>query len=253
MLLLYRISIIISFLLSMLACGTFSGEDKNLAVKYLQVGSSQLESGSYPQALATLLKAESLDPENPVIQNNLGLAYFVRDHFDEAISHIQKAIEIKSDYSDAYNNIGKVYLEMGDHTNAIINLEKALSDLTYTSPEKPLVNLGTVYFKLKNYKRAEVYFEKALSLHRENCLAHTYLGRCFYEEKKYDKASLELDRATGFCQKSGFDEPQYYAGISYFELGSRDKAIARLENLIKLYPSGKYAEKARSMLEIMKR
>jgi Tfp pilus assembly protein PilF len=120
------ISLITAIIFS--GCGSFSSSDKGLAVRYLQVGTSQLESGNFPQALSSLLKAESLDSDNPVIQNNLGLAYFVRDHFKEAIDHIQKAIEIKSDYTDAYNNLGRVLIEVGDYQKAIAYLEKSLVD-----------------------------------------------------------------------------------------------------------------------------
>jgi tetratricopeptide (TPR) repeat protein len=106
---------------------------------------------------------------------------------------------------------------------------------------------------MKKFDKARIYFEKSLAIQRTNCLAHSFLGRALYEEKKFDKAALELDRAIGFCQKDGFDEPHYYSGLSYFDLGAKDKAIARLEALIKLFPGGKYADKARSMLEVMKR
>src|SRR5579871_2092090 len=146
------------FLGVLAGCGSLtSSKDSANAQLQLELGTSQLESGAYPQALASLLKAESMDPDNPIIQNNLGLAYFVRERYKEAETHIRKAISLKSDYSDAHNNLGRVLIEMGRYKEAVAELQKVVSDLTYGTPEKPLINLGIVYFRVKNFETAKSY------------------------------------------------------------------------------------------------
>ncbi len=235
------------------ACGSFSSSDRESAQMHLQVGTSQLQSGAYPQALATLLKAESLDPDSAIIQNNLGLAYFVREHYTDAEKHLKKAIDLKEDYSDAHNNLGRTLIELGNYPQAIKELELPAKDLTYTAPDKPLLNLGIAYFKMKKFETAASYFSRSIDIQRDNCLAHSYLGRSYFELKNFIKASLELDRATSFCQRSQFDEPIYYAGLSYYQQGQRELAIGRLDDLLKLYPNGKYRDRAKSMLEVMRR
>lgn len=219
----------------------------------LQVGTSQLQNGAYPQALSTLLKAESLDPENPVIQNNLGLAYYVREHYTEAEKHLRKAISLQPEYSDAHNNLGRTLIELNNFSQAVAELDIAVKDLTYTAPDKPLLNLGIAYFKMKKYDMAAAYLSRSIDIQRDNCLAHTYLGRAFFEQKNYSKASVELDRATAFCQRSLFDEPLFYASLSFYQQGQRDIAVGRMEDLLRLYPNGKYRDRAKSMLEVMKR
>jgi len=233
----------------MAACGSFRANEKDSAALHLRVGTSQLQSGAYPQALSSLLQAESLDPENAVVQNNLGLAYFVRERYSLAEKHIRRAVEINSEYSDARNNLGRVLIEQGKYQEAIIELNKVVQDLTYQSPEKPLLNLGLVYFQMKNYLNAKYYFTKTVDLQRDNCLAQSYLGRTLFELKQYQKASEQLDRAVGFCQRSLFDEPHYYSALSYYQAGNKSKSAARLEELIKLYSNGKYVEKAKKMLQ----
>lgn len=235
-----------------IACGNFRTSEKESAALHLRVGTSQLQSGAYPQALASLLQAESLDPENPIIQNNLGLAYFVREKYSLAEKHIRRAIDIDSNYSDARNNLGRVLAEQGKYQEAIAELNKVTQDLTYQYPEKPLLNLGIVYFQMKNYSNAKYFFSKTVDLQRDNCLAQSYLGRTLFELKQYKKASEQLDRAVGFCQRSLFDEPHYYSALSYYQSGNKAKAAARLEELIKLYANGKYVEKAKMMLQEIK-
>jgi type IV pilus assembly protein PilF len=243
--------LIFSFLLS--ACGTFNSADKKTAELELQLGTSQLQSGNYPQALTSLLRAEKLDPESAVIQNNLGLAYYVREHFTEAEAHLRNAIKLQENYSDAHNNLGRTLIELGDYSQAVAELNIAAKDLTYPTPEKPLINLGVAYFKMKKYETAMTYLGKALNIQRDNCMAHNYYGRSLYELKSYPKAAQELDHAASFCQRTMFDEPLYYSALSYYEIGQRDLAMDRLGTLMKLYPNGKYIDRAKSMLEMMRK
>ena len=227
--------------------------DKETAALHLQIGTEELQNGAYPQALTTLLKAESLDPDSAPIQNNLGLAYYVREKYQEAESHIKKAIEIDPKYSDAHNNLGRVYLETGRYEDAIRELKLVENDLTYVNPEKAYLNLAIVYFRKKSFPESIEYLNKTLNIQRDNCVARNYLGRNYYEQKQYGRASEELDRAVSFCKRALFDEPSYYSALSYYSLGRQDKAEARLEEMIKLFPNGQYYEKAKSMLDIMKR
>ena len=245
--------VIIGIFLSLAACSSLSQSDSDLAKLHLSLGTSQLQSGNYPQALEELLKAQELDSSNEVVQNNLGLAYFVRDRFDLAEIHVRKALAINPQYSDARNNLSRILIERGLYSEAATEARTVTLDLTYPFPEKPLVNLGMAYFKLKNFTAAKATLLKALENQRDNCLANSYYGRSLFELHETSKASDALDKAVGFCERSQFDEPHYYSGLAYFELGQKEKAEARLEELIKLYPQGKYSDKAKSMLETMKR
>lgn len=235
------------------ACSSFSKEDEEAAKIHLQIGTSQLQEGNYPQALSELLKAESLDPKNPLIQNNLGLAYYYRGRADLAETRIRKALTLNPGYTDARSNLARVLTERGRYIEAAREAELATEDLTYPHPEKPLINLGIALFKLGQYEKARKTFQKALDFQRDNCLAQSYYGRCLFELKQYRQSAEALDRAAGFCQESQFDEPQYYSALSYYELGEKSKAEYRLEGIIKLYPQGKYTDKAKSMLDTIRR
>ncbi len=217
------------------------------------VGTSQLQDGSYPQALEELLRAQSYDPTNPAIQNNLGLAFFMRERFDLAEIHIRKALEINATYTDARNNLSRVLIERGQYPLAIAEAQKVIDDLTYPNPEKGLINQGVAFFKLNQFQRAKENFLKALGFQRDNCLANSFYGRSLLELKDHKNASEALDTAVGFCQRMQFDEPHYYSALAYFELGQKAKSENRFEELIRLYPQGKFSGKAKSMLEIIRK
>ena len=49
-----------------------------------------------------------------------------KGHLDEAISHYQKALEIKPDYADAHGNLGNAFLQEGQVNDAIAHYQMAL-------------------------------------------------------------------------------------------------------------------------------
>lgn len=220
---------------------------------HLKIALGHLSAGNQPQALAELLQAEKLDDSNPAIQNNLGLTYFFRERLDLAEIHLRNAIDLKPNYSEARNNLGRILIERGKYKEALVEIQKVIDDLTYPTPERAYSNMGLAKFKQNEFESSKKYFLKAIELQRENCMALTYYGRCFYELKDFKRSAEVLDKAVGFCMKSQYDEPHYYSALSYYQIGQVVKAETRLEDLIKLYPDGKYVEKAKTALETMKR
>lgn len=235
------------------SCGTLTGRDTRAAELHLELGTSQMMQGNYPEALVTLLEAERLDPKNPTTQNNLGLLYFMRQRYELSEKHIRQALQIKPEYSDARNNLARVLIERGRFPEAIQEAQVVTQDLTYTSPEKAYVNLSMAYFRAAQYEQAKRASLKAIEYQRDNCLAHNYYGRSFFEEKNYKRASEALDRAVGFCMRTQYDEPHYYSALAYFQLGQQKRSEARFEELIKIYPEGQYVEKSKEMLELIRR
>ena len=234
-------------------CASLHSDDQKTAQIHLQLGVSQMSQGNYPQALKELLTAQELDPDNALIQNNLGLAYFVRDRFDLSEKHLLKAVSLRPEFTDARNNLVSVYLEQAKYDQASIEANKVAADLTYASPEKAQINLGLIHFRKNQFSLAKVKFQKAMELQKDNCFASSYYGRSLYELKDLKRAAEALDQAVGFCKRSQFDEPHYYSALTYYQLGDADKAVARLEELIKIYPQGRYVDKSKVMLETIKK
>lgn len=234
------------------ACSQRSIKSEQRAHYHLQIGNGLLSKGLYPAALSEFLKAEELDPENAVIQNQLGLAYFVRNQVDKAETHFKKAIFLEPKFTEARNNLGRVYIEKKQYRSAIQELNVAAKDLLYSEPDKIQSNLGLAFFNLKDYSQAEKYFYEALKIQRKNCFALTYYGRSLYELSSYDKAAESLDLAMETCKNLKVEDPYYYSALSYMKTGQREQAVARLEEGLNLYPQGELAPKARSMLEILK-
>ncbi len=237
-----------------IGCSTSNSNSRNQEKSqlYLELGTSHLQQGNYPAALRALLDSERMDPSNSTTQNNLGIAYLVREKYDLSEAHFKKALELRPDYTDARNNLGRLYLDVGMYDRAVKELEKTAKDLTYDQPEKSWSNLGQAYFFVKQYERAKVAFQNSLRNRPGSCFTMNYYGRSLFELKQYKFAAESLDQAIRLCEKSKFDEPNFYSGMSFYKLGSVELAKTRFEEILHLYPESTYAAKAKEMLELLK-
>jgi Tfp pilus assembly protein PilF len=235
----------------LVGCQAAKKDGNERAILHMQMGTGFLSKGQYPQAMSELLKAEQLDPENPIILNNLGLAYYMRGRAKTAEEKFRKAIKIASKFSDAKNNLARVLIDDRKLDEALVLLHQVEEDLTYPSPEKTLSQLGMAYFELGQYKKAEEYLSRSLELRRESCTTAHYYGRTLYELKRLKQSAEVLDQAIEYCRAAKFEEPLYFSAMSYFSIGDREKSRARLDELIKDYPQSKYVAKAKGMLELL--
>lgn len=218
----------------------------------MQIGTAFFQNGRYPQALQEFLLAEELDPDHPAIQNNLALSYFVREKFELALKHINRAIELKQNYTEAYNNRSRILIELGRFAEAIKDADVVVADLTYPQPVRGLNNKALALFRQGSFNESRQLAIKAVQLDRKSCLSQILLGRSELELDDIKAAARSLDRAIEVCGDDTLDEAAYFAGLAHFKLGAQEKAIARLEKIIKTSPNGQFAKKAKSLLEIMR-
>lgn len=249
----FVISLSIFFTLGLLlsSCATQSVSKKELAHSHLRLGTDRLQEGNYPAALTELLKSVELDPKNPIAHNNLALAYYVRDKHQEALNHLRIAIDLNSKYTDARNNLGRVYISLKMYDDAIRELTTVAEDLTYPTPEKGQANLALAHFQKGDYIKARDYAMLALKSNKEFCPAQATYGQSLFFLEDFDKAARIFDRMTSACEVEK-EMAHYYAGLCHFRLGSKSKAIGRMEQAVSLFPEGEYTEKAQNMLKIMK-
>ena len=137
---------------------------KEIAIATQRVGEGFYNAGNYTSALQSLLEAYETIPDDPYLNNSLGLVYLAKKRFDLAEDHFKKALELKKDYFDAKNNLGAAYLKQEKWSQAIECFEHVSRSLVYGYPEIPYANLGWAYFHQKKYEKADFYFNKSLQI-----------------------------------------------------------------------------------------
>ena len=235
-----------------LSCSHIKKKHKDQSLLYLQIGNSHLMHGNYPESLDALLKAKKLNPYNPVIQNSLGLAYFVRRKYILAEEHFLNALELNETYTQARINLGQLLLAIGDTDLAIQNLLITQDDLTFNQPEKISFNLGIAYFSKGDYKKAEEQFKFTL-LHssKKNCSTYIYHGRTLLKQGFYEKALESFNLSRVICRKNKReDESLYYTGLCYFHTNQKGKAKQSWKKIMKGSSRNLYTKKAEKMLKL---
>jgi type IV pilus assembly protein PilF len=233
------------------SCTTFRGS-RDSAFPYVQLAEKQLASGQNPQALSTLLKGESVEPDSPLIHNQLGLVYFAFGKYEKSAEHLKRAVRLDENFSEARNNYARTLIELKQYADARAQLDVVINDLTYLKQPLAYSNYGLTYFREGQFKKAIPWLQKSIALNKTNCLTYTTYGRALYELKDYRGALPVFDIAVHLCKKNNFDEAHYFAALTYFKSGDKTKGVALMNETLLLYPDGAYQEKAKSMLELMR-
>ena len=211
----------VSFLLltSCASQGVNPGGKKEIALATQRVGEGFYSAGDYSLALKNLLEAYETIPNDPYLNNSLGLVYLAKDRYDLAETHFKRALELKKDYVDAKNNLGAAYLKQEKWSLAVECFEDVSKNLIYAYPEIPLSNLGWAYFHQKKYGKAISYFTKSLEINPRFLISIHGLASVYLETKEHLQAieflNQELKREPSAAILHS-DLAKAYEGINDF-------------------------------------
>jgi tetratricopeptide (TPR) repeat protein len=91
----------------------------------LALATKWLRAGRPAEAVAPLRDAALLQPSNPIIQHDLGLACLEVGRVPDAIAALQRAVASNPRYTDAYFRLGIALEKLGDIDGAIVAYERA--------------------------------------------------------------------------------------------------------------------------------
>ncbi len=153
---------------------------------YTSIVPLQIE-GAYEQAKDAYEQARALNPTNPAILLAAARLEAARGSNENARDLVSQALELKNNYSEAIFFLSQIEIADG-------NLETALSSV-----------------------------ESAAVLEPNNPLIFFQLGLLRYQGKSWQNAIEAFERAVGL--NNLYANARYFLGLSYAEVGQRDKAI----------------------------
>ena len=243
----FRLGIIL-ILVFTVACATAQDPLRNKKAEAARnLGEAYLREGNFTQALKELLKAESLNPDDPYLQNDIGLTYYGKRKYDDAIRHYKKALDLKSDYAPAMNNLGNAYMAQKRWDSAIEYYEQALDSALYATPHYSLSNLGAVYYEKQDYRRSEQYYLEALEHEPDFVQALRGIARTYMAVGRVEDAIFRLKKAVRI--KPDVALLHYELGNAYREAGYRRDARDAYNQAILLAPESAVADEARMGLK----
>jgi len=199
-------------------------------VSHLLASASRLlRAGQPADAIAPLRDAALLEPFNPIIRHDLGLAYLEVGSLPDAIAAFHWAVASNPRYTDAYFRLGIALEKLGDISGAIVAYDRAtklLPSLTEawfragalvytlghrdeaigcfrraaaTGSKTSFGRLGKVRALLTEDRdqEAERLLRQTLALDPGDALAHDLLGNLLSEFGRFDEARACFERAIG--------------------------------------------------------
>jgi tetratricopeptide (TPR) repeat protein len=138
------------------------------------VAAASEKQGNTEKALACLIQAKGLEPENPEVLFQFGKVCFKRDLIDDALPALEKAAFLKPD-NDTYSYVlASAYVGKGTERRAVETFHK----LALKHPEDAAVNyaLGTALYLNEEPQEAEKYLQKSINLQPHQKMAYYYLA-----------------------------------------------------------------------------
>jgi tetratricopeptide (TPR) repeat protein len=114
------------------------------------------------EAIPLFRKALIMEPENPLLWLNLGIAQQRTGDYEEAVDSFQRAVFIDDDLAEAWVSLGLIHYEMEQFELAEDCYQTAL--LRDENAPKTWNNLGVLYFVEGSFEEARHCFEEAVSL-----------------------------------------------------------------------------------------
>lgn len=186
-----------------------------------------------PEEAETLRSfARRIDPADPGAQNNLGVVYFRRGMFDEAIAAFSRALALDERMRVARRNLELAYGEAGLLEQRTAELEQRLAE----NPDDigALVESGIAQKSTGNLDLAEMKFRRALQHDPESSVLHFFIAEILYNRGSGEEALRFLRRSIDLNPAN--PDAHFLAGFILGDLGMVEEAREANRRAVALNP-----------------
>jgi Tfp pilus assembly protein PilF len=223
-------------------------QDKKSRAHY-NAGIELMRQGNYGLGIRELRTALQISPDDPWIHWALAEAYRRKGRFEDAESHLLKALEIRPDFQQARLNLSALYVEIGRHADAIAQTDLLLDDPTFPVPWKALTNRGWAEYELGQREKARESFESALEYNEKHWRSFLALG--ILDAESGDRmAALDNFEQVIALEPGPLAEAEanYRIGEIYVSLGNRERAVQHLTAATAKEPNGPWGDRSEDYL-----
>lgn len=196
------------------------------------------------KALACLIKARQMDPNNPEVQFEFGKICLVRDLVDDAVPALKKALAIQPQNASYQYVMASAYVARQKYAQAAELLNRLLTK----HAQDPELNYaaGAVAYLQADYPRAQTLLNKSIALQPHQLAAYYYLA-LLYEKERQDDRALRILRQL--VRQHPDHAPSYVTmGKILLREKQYNEAHAALDKAIELDPESADAHYQMAML-----
>ncbi|MGK0298459.1 MAG: tetratricopeptide (TPR) repeat protein [Gammaproteobacteria bacterium] len=199
---------------------------------YYSLANDYLEKGLLNEAITHYQKAIEIKPNYAKAYNNLGIALKTHGNLGSAVQQYSLAIFFNPEDSKTYYNIAIALDELGDVQRAVTEYKNAISK----NPEytQAYYNLGNVYDRLGNKSEAKFHFQEAIRLLPTHTLANNNLGIILASEGLFEEAISKFENAIESHPE--FHGAYINSGNAYLSINNIKKACQYFKTSIEINP-----------------
>ncbi len=196
-----RHSLLVVLVASLLLCGFSFPVTKNCAQQTDSAFAGPrrlLEQGEFAEAIAALEELRKSKPELQGLSREIGIAYYRKGDYLNAVTNLQRAIKEDPNDSEATQLTGLSLYLAGKPGEAIPYLEKVQSWYPNANVDAAYI-LGVSYIQTKNYPQARAAFAKMFGVPAESAASYLFTARMLLRldfgpvAEEYGRKAVALD------------------------------------------------------------
>lgn len=209
----------------------------------LALATKSLKAGRPADAIAPLRQAARLQPSNPIIQHDLGLACLEVGRLAEAVAAFERAVAGNPRYADAYFRLGIALEKLGNIGGAIVAYDRATG--LRASLTEAWFRAGALVFTLGHRDEAIGCFRRAAATGGKTSFGRLGKARALLTEDRNQEAEQVLRQTLALDPGNAMAHD--LLGNLLSEFGRFDEARACFQRAISIAPllAGSYYELVR--------
>gem|GEM_PF-3244062 len=187
---------------------------------YLQVGLMHWNQGNLAEAEKAFQAGLAINPDSPLLLNNLGNIYYKKRIYPEAEKKYRRALLLDEYYVDARKNLIRLY-ERGEREDMLLRSYSEFLDY-FPNSKWGLFRMADYYVERFQNDSALVYYEKLLSLNPENPDARFATASIYAKTGRADEARRIYEEMLQIYP----EEPKLHLnlGLAFLQLGKTIQA-----------------------------
>jgi tetratricopeptide (TPR) repeat protein len=200
--------------------------------RLLALATKLLGVGRPADAIEPLREAALLQPSNPIIQHDLGLACLEVGRIPDAIAALQRAVASNPRYADAYFRLGVALEKLGNIGGAIVAYDRATEFLP--SLTEAWFRAGALVYTLGHRDEAIGCFRRAAATGGKTSFGRLGKARALLTEDRNQEAEQVLRRTLALDPKNAMAHD--LLGNLLSEFGHFDEARECFQRAIAIAP-----------------
>jgi tetratricopeptide (TPR) repeat protein len=201
-------------------------------VSLLALATKLLSAGRPADAIAPLREAALLQPSNPIIQHDLGLACLEVGRIPDAIAALQRAVASNPRYADAHFRLGVALEKLGNTGGAIVAYDRATQLLPSLS--EAWFRAGALVYMLGHRDEAIGCFHRAAATGGKSSFGRLGKARALLTEDRNQEAEQVLRRTVALDPRNAMAHD--LLGNLLSEFGRFDEARECFQRAIAIAP-----------------